>query len=95
MSAFKMRFIVGITEAELFALTNGEQVISKMLLIPDDYRLFHYCEGDNIEAETPEGNRMWTVIRDMEVIEDELRTIVILTLVKQSEEMKEHVWLYC
>lgn len=90
MSAFKMRFIVGITEAELLALTKGEHILSKMLLIPDDYRVFHYCQGDNIEAETPEGNRIWTVIREMEVIEDEVRTIVILTLVKQKPEMKEH-----
>jgi hypothetical protein len=71
-----MRFIVGITEAELLALTDGEQIISKMLLIPDDYKVFHYREGDNIEAETPEGNRMWVVIRNMEVIEDQVRTIV-------------------
>ena len=89
MSAFKMRFIVGITEAELLALNNGKQILSKMLLIPDDYRVFHYSQGDKIEAETPDGNRIWTVIRDMEVIEDEVRTIVILTLVSQKPEMKE------
>jgi hypothetical protein len=86
-----MRFIVGITEAELLALTDGEQIISKMLLIPDDYKVFHYREGDNIEAETPEGNRMWVVIRNMEVIEDQVRTIVILTLAKQTSKKKDNV----
>jgi hypothetical protein len=91
MSGFRMRFIVGITEAELLALTDGEQIISKMLLIPDDYKVFHYREGDNIEAETPEGNRMWVVIRNMEVIEDQVRTIVILTLAKQTSKKKDNV----
>lgn len=80
MNTFRMRFIVGITETDLLALNQGEQVISKMLLIPDDYRAFHYAHGDEIEVETPEGNRLWTIIQDMEIIEDELRTIVILTL---------------
>ena len=91
MSAFRMRFIVGITEAELLALTNGGQILSKMLLIPDDYRVFHYREGDTIEAETPEGNRMWTEIRDMEIIEDDVRTIVILTLGKQKPQKNNKV----
>ena len=86
MKSFRMRFIVSITDAELLALTNGELIISKMLLIPDDYKVFHYAQGDHIEAETPEGNRIWTVIRDLEIIEDDLRPIVILTLDKQTSQ---------
>ena len=91
MNTFRMRFIVGITEADLLALDQGERIICKMLLVPDDYKVFHYAEGDEIEAETPKGNRSWAVIRDMEIIEDELRTIVILTLDKAaSEEQTAH-----
>ena len=90
MNTFRMRFIVGITEADLLALNQGLQIISKMLLIPDDYKVFHYAPGDKIEVETPEGNRLWTTIRDIEVIEDELQTIVILTLSDAASKGKQH-----
>lgn len=80
-----MRFIVGkLTDEEIQALRNGQVVISKMLLVPEDYKVFHYAEGDDIEAETQEGNRLWTTIRNMEIIEDEHRVIVILSLVSTS-----------
>lgn len=85
MDPFRMRFIVGkLSEDELQALQRGHVVISKMLLIPEDFRLFHYKEGDEIEAETQDGNRIWTVIRNMEVVEDDERIIVILTLVSKE-----------
>lgn len=81
MDPFRMRFVVGkLTEEELTALRRGESIISKMLLVPDDYKVFHYKEGDKIEAETHDGNRVWTTIKDLEVVEYELRIIVILTL---------------
>jgi hypothetical protein len=81
MDSFRMRFIVGkLTEEELLTLKSGGTILSKMLLIPDDYKLFRYQEGDKIEAETEDGNRIWTTIRNIEVIEDEQRVIVILTL---------------
>lgn len=80
MNSFRMRFVVGISEGEMLALKDGQQIISKMLLTPDDYRVFHYSEGEDIEAETPRGNRLWTTINHMEVIEDDQRTIVILSL---------------
>lgn len=80
-----MRFIVGkLTDEELQGLRQGHLVISKMLLVPDDYKLFHYKEGDPIEAETQDGNRIWTTIQNMEVIEDEERVIVILTLITKE-----------
>lgn len=82
MNSFRMRFIVGISENDLLTLKNGEQVISKLLLTTDDFRVFHYDEGDQIEAETPEGNRLWTTIRHMEIVEDQHRMIIILSLVK-------------
>ena len=84
MDSFRMRFIVGkLTDEELQALRDGETIISKMLLIPEDYKVFHYREGDDIEAETREGNRIWTTIRNMEIVEDDVRVIIILTLVQK------------
>jgi hypothetical protein len=84
MSSFRMRFIVGkLTDDELEALRRGQSVISKMLLIPEDYKVFRYKEGDDIEAETQDGNRIWTTIQNLEIVEDELRVIVILTLVQK------------
>ena len=51
MGSFRMRFIVGkLSDEEMLTLKRGESIISKMLLIPDDYRVFHYKEGDDIEA---------------------------------------------
>ena len=77
-----MHFIVGLSNEELDVLKGGGHVISKLLLVPDDYRVFHYKEGDEIEAETPEGNRLTTQIRNLEIVEDTDSVIVILTLMK-------------
>ena len=53
MDSFRMRFIIGkISDEELLTLKQGEPIISKMLLTPQDYSVFHYKEGDEIEAET-------------------------------------------
>lgn len=77
-----MRFIVGgLSPEELHFLNQGEPVISKLLLIPEDFKLFRHKEGDEIQVETPEGNRIWTTIRNIEIVEDDYRVIVILTLV--------------
>ena len=83
MNTFRMRFIVGISEDEMLALKTGQQVISKMLLTPDDVQAFRYIEGDSIEAESPKGDRLWTIIRHIESVEDTYRTIIILTLTHQ------------
>lgn len=81
MASFRMRFIIGkITEEEFRALKEGETIISKMLLTPDDYRIFHYKEGNEIEAETEDGNRIWTTIRNIEIVENPERVIIIFTL---------------
>ena len=90
MGPFRMRFIVGkLTEDDLQALKRGEPVVSKLLLVPDDYSAFHYAEGDEIEAETHEGNRIWTTIRNIEVVGDNYRVIVILTLVRKAAKDKK------
>lgn len=76
-----MRFVLGkITDEELRSLRKGETIISKMLLLPDDFKVFHYKAGDKIEAETQDGNRIWTTIQHVEVVKDQARNIVILTL---------------
>lgn len=77
-----MHFIVELSNEELDVLKRGDQVISKLLLVPDDYRIFHYKEGDEIQAETYEGHRITTQIRNLEIVEDTDRVIVILTLMK-------------
>jgi hypothetical protein len=85
MDSFRLRFIVGkLSDEELQTLKRGEPVISKMLLVPGDYKVFHYKEGDDIEAETQHGNRLLTTIRSIEIIEDEVRVIVILTLIQKQ-----------
>ena len=82
-----MRFVVSkLSNEELLTLKRGEAIVAKMLMIPDDYKIFHYKEGDEIEVETQEGNRIWTTIRNMEIIEDDHRAIVILTLVHSPSE---------
>jgi hypothetical protein len=85
MDPFRMRFVIGkLSDVELEYLKSGQPIISKMLLIPEDYRLFHYTEGDDIEAETQDGNRIWTTIKSMEVVEDPERVIIIFTLAPQQ-----------
>ena len=82
MDSFRMRFIIGkISDEELLTLKQGEPIISKMLLTPQDYSVFHYKEGDEIEAETVDGNRIWSIIQHMEVVEDGERVIMIFTLI--------------
>jgi hypothetical protein len=82
MDPFRMRFIIGkLTNAELEMLKSGQPIITKMLLIPEDYLLFHYEEGDDIEAETQEGHRIHTTIQNMEILEDAERVIIIFTLI--------------
>jgi len=91
MDSFRMRFIVGkLTDEEMRILKRGESIISKLLLIPDDYRVFHYKEGDEIEAESQDGNRLWTEIRHMEIVEHKERVIIILTLICKPSQVKQN-----
>jgi hypothetical protein len=84
-----MRFIIGkLTDDEFKTLENGEPVITKMLMTPEDYRVFHYKEGNEIEAETQDGNRIWTTIANMEIVEDAERVIIIFTLIHSSSNTK-------
>ena len=80
-----IRFMVGaLDENDVLSLTSGQHVICKLILTPDDYRLFNYHEGDNIEVETEYGNRQWCTIRELEIIEADLAVIAIFSLVGSS-----------
>lgn len=85
MTQVPIRFIVGeLTEDDVQALMKGQSVICKMILPPDDVRLFQYKEGDSIEAESEHGNRQWCTISDLERVENEDGVIIILTVVKKT-----------
>jgi hypothetical protein len=81
MAHLHVRFIINeLTELEIKALKNDEVVVSKMILVPDDYKLFHYRKGDSIEVQTAEGYRLWCFIEELEVVADQERIILIFTL---------------
>jgi hypothetical protein len=82
MDFVHVRFIIGqLSEDEVVALKEGHTIVSKMILPPDDFKLFRYHEGDAIEAETQHGNRVWCTIKQMEILTAEDRVIIIFTLV--------------
>jgi hypothetical protein len=82
----KINFIIGqLSDEELETLKNGYSIISKMILTPDDYGLFHYKEGDNIQVETDDGNRLWCAIEHLEVLNNDQGIIIIFTLLKSEK----------
>jgi hypothetical protein len=83
MNQIQVRFVISeLTEQEIDALKDDEIIISKMILSPDDYKLFHYKECDEIEVETEHGNRIWCRIKQLEVISGDERVILIFTLIR-------------
>jgi hypothetical protein len=89
MGSFRFRFVIGkLSDDEFNALENGEPIITKMLLSHEDFRVFHYREGDEIEAESQQGNRVWTTITNMEIIRDETQVIIIFTLKHNKSNIK-------
>jgi hypothetical protein len=79
----KINFIIGqLSVEELENLRNGYAIISKMILTPDDYSLFHYKAGDTIQVETNDGNRLWCCIEHLEVLNNDQGIILIFTLTK-------------
>ena len=92
MSHIKVRFVISeLTTEEVEALTNNEVIISKMILTPDDFALFHYKEGDEIEVETEHGNRMWCVMRHREIISGDERVILIFTLMLRVSLQQQEI----
>ena len=85
MPPIRITFIISaITEEDLNLLQKGYSIVSKMILSPDDHRLFHYKIGDEIQVETQHGLRLWCNIEDLEKVEDHERVILIFTLVKSD-----------
>jgi hypothetical protein len=86
MAHIHVRFIINeLTEEEIAALKDDHTIVSKMILLPDDYKLFHYREGDTIEVQTDHGNRLWCRITNLEVVSAEDRVVLIFTLVKEDD----------
>jgi hypothetical protein len=85
METINVRFIIGeLSEYEVDTLKDGQSIISKMILPPDDFTLFRYRIGDAIEAETQHGNRIWCTINHMEMLRDNERVLIIFTLVQHK-----------
>jgi hypothetical protein len=83
----KVKFVLGaINEEEVQSLEEGYAIISKMILMQDDYNIFHYKLGDSIQVETDHGYRLWCSITQLEVIQDKERVIIIFTLIKAPEK---------
>lgn len=85
MHPIRITFIISaITEEDLNLLQKGYSVVSKMILSPDDHKLFHYKVGDQIQIETQHGLRLWCNIEALEKVEDQERVILIFTLTKAA-----------
>lgn len=77
----RINFVIGqISDGDFEMLESGYNVISKMILTRDDFDLFHYSEGDRIQVETENGNRLWCRILNLETIGEEDRILLIFTL---------------
>jgi hypothetical protein len=77
----KVNFIIGqISEGDFESLTEGEKVTSKMILTEEDYTLFRYKEGDEIQVETEHGNRQWCTILHLETLRENDKVLLIFTL---------------
>lgn len=86
MAGIRMRFIVGkLSEEEMAVLKNGDPLLTKMLLTPDDFLVFHYVPGQPIEAESADGDRIWTVIRHLETLEHDSHVILMFTLIHHPD----------
>lgn len=79
--SIKISFIISeIPEDDLQGLRDGYTVIAKMILVPEDEKLFQYQKGDDIQVETENGNRLWCKILDLELMKNEDHILVIFTL---------------
>jgi hypothetical protein len=89
MGSFRFRFVIGkLSDEEFQVLEDGNPIITKMLLSHEDFKVFHYAEGDEIEAESQQGNRLWTTITNMEIVKDEMQVIIIFTLTHGKSNIK-------
>jgi hypothetical protein len=54
-----------------------------MILSPDDFKLFHYAEGDPIQVETDRGERLWCTISGLEKVVTEEGVLLIFQLIRK------------
>jgi hypothetical protein len=81
----KINFIIGqISEGDFEMLSAGEKVTSKMILMEEDYTLFRYKEGDEIQVETDTGNRQWCTILNLETLRENDKVLLIFTLKRKE-----------
>lgn len=81
----QINFVISeLNEAEIQTLKDGFSIVSKMILSPDDFKLFKYQPGDSIQVETGQGNRAWCTITDLEVISHQEHVIIIFTLINDT-----------
>jgi hypothetical protein len=86
MNNIHVRFIINeLSEEEVEDLKNDHVIISKLILSPDDYKLFQYREGDSIEVQTDQGYRLWCKIKNLECVADTERVLLIFTLLKDKD----------
>lgn len=82
----KINFIIGqISEGDFESLASGDKVTSKMILTEDDFSLFRYQEGDDIQVETDHGNRQWCTILHLETLREHDRVLLIFTLKRKAK----------
>lgn len=87
MRNIPVRFVVSkLSDADVEALKEDRAIISKMILSPEDFELFHYREGDAIEVESRHGDRLWCIIFNLEVVTDKDRVILIFTLIRNPKD---------
>lgn len=83
---FSVNFIVRVTEQEFGHLNEGYQIISKVILGPDDEQLFRYECGDYIQVETQHGNRLWCRINQLEKVVGDEQVVLIFALTARGEK---------
>ena len=84
--AIRINFVIGqISEGDFEMLESGYNVISKLIITKDDFDVFHYSEGDRIQVETENGNRLWCKILNLETLGEPDGVLLIFTLQKISE----------
>lgn len=81
MRPIKVSFVISdLSSDEIEQLKHNYSIVAKMILTPDDYKLFRYGPGDQIQVQTQQGDRLWCRIEDLEKVESEERVILIFTL---------------
>lgn len=85
MARIPVTFVISaLTEREVDLLNEGYEIISKMILTPEDDKLFRYEVNDRIQVETQNGRRLWCSIRQLEKVVTDERVVLMFTLVRHK-----------